>query len=52
MLINHQYRREMVSEHHAKVPGCLSEAGIALNDGLRGNESQEEVGNRVHVEKP
>ena len=33
-------------------PGCLSEAGIALDDGLRGNESQEEVGNRVHVEEP
>ena len=52
MIINYQDRREMVSEHHAKVPGCLSEAGIALDDGLRGNESQEEMGNRVHMEEP
>merc|ERR1719220_350377 len=41
---------QQISNH--QQTGCLSEAGIALDDGLRGNKSQEEMGNRVNVEQP
>ena len=34
------------------APGCLGEPCIALHDGLSGKKSEEEMGNRVHVEQP